>query len=94
VSLGFPIPRFGHLRSPRAQPGRWIVPRRRSVKNVAWTIQQPLRRDRPPEFSLNHGLIWLMIGYFRDQLSRLAVCPRFSPKAPRRHLGTVKSSLA
>jgi len=28
----------------------------------AWTSQQRLARDCPPEFSLNHGLLWLMIG--------------------------------
>ena len=28
------------------------------------------RASRPPEFGLNHGLIWLMIGYSRDQPRR------------------------
>ena len=56
-------------------------PRRRPAKQkraAAWTIHPRLSRDSPPNFSLNHGLIWLMIGYSRP--SRLPpVAGRSSP---------------
>jgi hypothetical protein len=51
-------------------------------KNVSrGRFQRRLARDRPPEFGLNHGLIWLTIGYSREDwkrpdLSGMAGLPR------------------
>jgi hypothetical protein len=40
------------------------------------TNQQWLARACPPEFGSNHGLVWLMIGYSRDQPTSVPVRAR------------------
>ncbi len=55
-----------HLRSLRVSPSRKIFSRRRSARQngaVARSTPRRHRRECPPRFGINHGLVWLMISY-------------------------------
>ncbi|SDJ75376.1 hypothetical protein SAMN05444171_0809 [Bradyrhizobium lablabi] len=92
--LAFPCPVLRSPAFPTSQPSREILPiagqqnkRAAAVRNQQW-----LARACPPEFGSNHGLVWLMIGYSRDQPTSVPVrarsvdTPDTVPKLPLRRL--------
>ena len=76
--LAFPYPVLRSPAFPTSQPSREILPiaGQQNKRAVAVTNQQWLARACPPEFGSNHGLVWLMIGYSRDQPTSVPVRAR------------------
>ena len=76
--LAFPCPVLRSPAFPTSQPSREILPiaGQQNKRAVAVTNQQWLARACPPEFGSNHGLVWLMIGYSRDQPTSVPVRAR------------------
>jgi hypothetical protein len=66
---------FGHLRSLRLSPVARFYPSpvSKTKRAIAVPNQQWLAGACPPEFGSNHGLVWLMIGYSRDQPTSVPV---------------------
>ena len=82
--LAFPCPVLRSPAFPTSWPSREILPiaGRQNKRAIAVTDRQWLARACPPEFGSNHGLVWLMIGYSRDQPTSMPVRTNPRPGSP------------
>ena len=89
--LVFPCPVLRSPAFPTSQLNREILPiaGQQNKRAIAEANQQWVARACPPKFGSNHGLVWLMISYSRDQQTSVPVrvgSPVRLPPGPGRSL--------